>query len=156
MLILLKKTRLMRYSPLYTCRFDSFLNRYPIKPNLIYVKDSEPCTRQGVRACTRDDADFVRARINWDPVLYRPKQIRGRVVSKTNNNVISKKNVNDLLKCTKKQTSCNKNTNKKNKIETYKYYTTMGLTGIFLSTFFYSYNSYSYYENAITTLTMYK
>jgi hypothetical protein len=116
LLIPLKKTRLMRYCPIYTCRFDSFLNRYPIKPNLIYVKD----------------------------------------LSNTNNNIITKKNVNNLLKCRKKNTLYNKNTNKKNRIKTHKYYTTMGVTGIFLSIFFYSYSSYSYYENAIITLTMYK
>lgn len=39
----LKKTRLMRYStPLYNSMYNSFLNRFPIKPNLIYVNTPLP------------------------------------------------------------------------------------------------------------------
>jgi hypothetical protein len=110
----LKKTRLMRYSiPVYNSMFNSFLNRYPIKPNLIYVKDHDPSTRQDVVTTT---------------------------------------NINKPLKDTRKQKLCNKSTNKMNKFEThtkFKYYTTVGVSGTLILTFF-----YNYYKNAITILTI--
>ena len=121
----LKKTRLMRYSiPVYNSMFNSFLNRYPIKPNLIYVKDHDPDL---VRACTQQDPS-------------------------TRQDVVTTTNINKPLKDTRKQKLCNKSTNKMNKFEThtkFKYYTTVGVSGTLILTFF-----YNYYKNAITILTI--
>ena len=124
----------MRYSPIYTCMFNSFFNRYPIKPNLIYVNDPAQ-TRTDVK--TDPNRCRSTSELRREPILYRPK-------------VIPKQNKNHM-----NSNTC-KNTNKINKLEKdmkYKYIK-RGAIGTLLFTFFYSYHIY--YKNAIDTLTISK
>ena len=143
MFLQLKKTRLMRYSmPVHSCNL--FINKFPIKTNLIYVKDFD-LHKSEQKGRSRRDPDFIRACPDLCSGLYKTER----------QDHVNSRNINNLLKYPKKEKLCNKNTNTINKFDIhtkFKYYTVIGISGSLILTFFYSY--YNYYENAVNSLTM--